>query len=39
MQQHILHRHSRERGNPDFRQSQLLQVWIPAFAGMTRPES
>jgi hypothetical protein len=28
-------RHSLERGNPDFAQTRLLKVWVPAFAGMT----
>ena len=28
-------RHSRESGNPDSPQADLLKVWIPAFAGMT----
>jgi hypothetical protein len=28
-------RHSREGGNPDFAQANILKVWIPAFAGMT----
>ena len=32
---HYFFRHSRERGNPDFAQSNMLKVWIPAFAGMT----
>jgi hypothetical protein len=28
-------RHSRESGNPDFAQSSMLKVWIPAYARMT----
>jgi hypothetical protein len=32
---HHSYRHSRESGNPDFTQANLLKVWIPAFAGMT----
>ena len=27
--------HPDESRDPDFQHSQLLQVWIPAFAGMT----
>jgi hypothetical protein len=32
---HPSNRHPRLRGDPDFQQPQLREVWIPASAGMT----